>query len=141
MRGLATFPTSNALGALNRVVNNAHVFYRVRVEAAHALSRSSPSSSSDIAAGDAHWIGLDHLLRTFKALFYNQDGTQLLPNSFADFCNYHLQKILPLAMAQVQDKEGRTPSDVLEFLLDLLKNNDNSLNTVSTITINRSYLM
>jgi len=34
-------------------------------------------------------------------------------------------------MSQVQDREGRTPSDVLEYLLDLLKDNDNSLNTFS----------
>lgn len=138
IRGLQSFATSNALGALNRVVNNHNLFYRVRMEAAYSLSSpssSSLSSSSDpTASADVHWIGLDHLLRTFKTLFYNADGTQLLPNTFADFCNYHLQKILPLAMAQVQDKEGRTPSDVLEFLLDLLKNNDNSLNTVCCIS-------
>lgn len=136
IRGLQLFATSNALGALNRVVNNPMVFYRVRMEAAYSLSSPSSSStpsSSEAGSADVHWIGLDHLLRTFKNLFYNPDGTQLLPNTFADFCNYHLQKILPLAMAQVQDKEGRTPSDVLEFLLDLLKNNDNSLNAVSYI--------
>ncbi len=132
IRGLRSFSTASALAALNRTVNNAQIFYRIRMDAAYALSSSSGTSSSDQASSsvDAHWIGLDHLLRTFKNLFYNTDGTQLLPNSFADFCNYHLQKILPLAMAQVQDKEGRTPSDVLEFLLDLLKNNDNSLNSV-----------
>jgi hypothetical protein len=67
VRGLQSFGTSNALGALNRVVNDARVFYRVRMEAAYALSApASAPASTDAIAADAHWIGLDHLLRTFK---------------------------------------------------------------------------
>jgi hypothetical protein len=35
------------------------------------------------------------------------------------------------AIGSVRDRDGRAPADVFEFLLGLLKNNDNSLNAVS----------
>src|SRR5262249_50057602 len=53
------------------------------------------------------------------------------PNVFDNLTGYFLQKAIPRALAEVVDAEGFTPDTVIAFLVDLLKYNDNSSNTVS----------
>jgi len=61
-------------------LNDFHVFYRVRMEGAFTLAQPASvgltlaSSSAGTATLEKeqgeHWVGLDHLLRTFKTYFY-----------------------------------------------------------------------
>lgn len=53
------------------------------------------------------------------------------PNNFSTLPDYFVQKGVVIAFSQVRDPYGRTPAKVRQFLLDLLKYNDNIGNEFS----------
>lgn len=83
------------------------------------------------------------LFKFYKTNYYDSRGTQIKPNDFSDFAAYFLQKVtdclaviklkkeVQTYISTVKDTDGRTSPEILEFLLDLLKDNDNSRNRVS----------
>lgn len=50
---------------------------------------------------------------------------------FDYFPNYFLQKAVAYAISKIKGREGKTPSDIVNFLVHLLKSNDNSHNNYS----------
>lgn len=85
------------------------------------------------------------LFKFYKEQFYTPDHSQLRPNNFENLSTYFVQKVSDFeilwlthwfmqsvitALSTVKDSNGYTPPEVLEFLIDLLKNNDNTLNQV-----------
>ncbi len=52
-------------------------------------------------------------------------------NDFSNLQSYFLQKEIPVAMAGLRNSHGICPPEVLKFLLDLFKYNDNSKNAFS----------
>jgi transcription initiation factor TFIID subunit 2 len=123
IQGLLSFPSSTTLSALNSVLNNRDVFYRIRIHAAQAMSQ--------LTSKETNWLGLDLLFKFFKTHYYSVQTQLPKPNDFANFTAYFLQCAVPEAISRVRDESGHTPSDVTEFILTLLRNNDNSRNSYS----------
>lgn len=72
------------------------------------------------------------MMAIFKKLFGSFSCPSIIKlNNFSNFQNYFLQKSMPLAMARLRTLHGICPNDVLHFLLDLFKYNDNSKNKFS----------
>jgi len=94
------------------------------------------------ATRETNFLGLDLLYNFFKSSYYDNEGKLVLANDFSDYPSYFLQKSCAYAISLVtSDREGHTPSDVLEFLIDLLKNNDNSENKYSDYSYIKSLLL
>ena len=72
------------------------------------------------------------MMAIFKKLFGSFSCPSIIKlNNFSNFQNYFLQKSMPLAMARLRTLHGICPNEVLHFLLDLFKYNDNSKNKFS----------
>ena len=106
------------------VINNTRMvyFYRVRVEAATELAK--------YAGVDSTWRVLDKLMLYYKTRFYGNGMTLPAAHDFSDLQDYFVKKAVAASMGSVKGTDGFTPAAVLSFLLDLLKNNDNSINMV-----------
>ncbi|RKP35306.1 hypothetical protein BJ085DRAFT_22053, partial [Dimargaris cristalligena] len=135
IQALRNQPSSAASTSLMRVVMDVRMFYRVRMEAARALPQ--------LALPHLDYIGLYHLRKVFERRYcvaISGDGTAesanptttavLLPqpNNFDNMSEYFVQRAIILAMAEVRDQNHRASDEVREFLLRLLKFNDNSDN-------------
>ncbi|KAK7203598.1 hypothetical protein BZA70DRAFT_282869 [Myxozyma melibiosi] len=108
---------------LARTLMDRRYYYGIRVEAALTLAR--------YATPDLDFIGRYHLLKAFQTIFCFPDSLIPQANDFSDFGSYSLQKAIPTALALVKDDRGKTSLQVKEFLLDLLRYNENSNNMYS----------
>lgn len=108
---------------LVRTLMDRRYYYGIRVEAALALAR--------YATEELDYIGRYHLLKAFQTIFCFPDSLIPQANDFSDFGTYALQRAIPSALATVKDDHGRTSIQVKEFLLDLLRYNENSNNLYS----------
>lgn len=98
-------------------------YYGIRVEAAHQLSKCGIE--------ELNYIGRFHLVKAFQVMFCFENSSIPAANDFADFPTYFLQKAIPMALSQIRDNHGKCPVEVCNFLLDLLRYNDNSSNPFS----------
>ncbi|KAK9353644.1 hypothetical protein V1523DRAFT_410452 [Lipomyces doorenjongii] len=108
---------------LVRTLMDRRYYYGIRTEAALTLAK--------YAIPDLDWIGRYHLLKAFQVMFCFPESLIPQTNDFSDFSTYFLQKAIPLALSDVKDGTGQTPLPIKEFLLDLLRYNENSNNTFS----------
>jgi len=109
--------------ALRDTLQDEKCFYHVRMNAAMALAQTARERTGD--------RNTDVLLDTFKTQYY-EDGLELLrPNDFSDFADYFVKRSIPQALACVTDHTHCTPHFICQFILDLLKYNDNSKNKYS----------
>lgn len=77
----------------------------------------------------ANWAGPPAMLAIFRKLFGSFAAPHIIrQNNFQNFQHYYLQKTIPLAMAGLRNTHGICPPEVIRFLLDLFKYNDNSKN-------------
>lgn len=121
---LASKPGHELLSSiLVRTLMDERYFHGIRTLAADALANS--------ATEPLHWIGLRHLEKAFKALFYAPGSAMIRPNDFEDRTMYHLQCAIPKAVARIRDTSGKAPLRVKRFIADLLKFNDNTNNPYS----------
>eukprot|EP01119_Soliformovum_irregulare_P002075 TRINITY_DN1213_c4_g1_i3.p1 TRINITY_DN1213_c4_g1~~TRINITY_DN1213_c4_g1_i3.p1 ORF type:complete len:1045 (+),score=383.68 TRINITY_DN1213_c4_g1_i3:1199-4333(+) len=119
IRGLRTCVSSfKALECLNKTLADTNIFYRIRIEAARTMALNATT-------------GLDFLTKYFKTSYFDKEGLQIRNNDFSNFAEYFIQKETAEIIASVKDKDGRTSPDVFDFVLDLVKNNDNSKNQYS----------
>lgn len=80
----------------------------------------------------ASWAGPPAMLAIFRKLFGSFAAPHIIrQNTFTNFQHYFLQKTIPLAMAGLRNAHGICPPEVIRFLLDLFKYNDNSKNRYS----------
>lgn len=98
-------------------------FHGVRTEAAYSLARCSGE--------DIESIGKYHLKKAFQTLFCFENSLIPMANNFSDFSNYFLQKAIPYALSSIRNSYGRCPKDIQQFIIDLLRYNDNSSNEFS----------
>lgn len=78
------------------------------------------------------WAGPPAMLAIFRKLFGSFSCARIIrQNNFTNFQHYFLQKTIPFAMAGLRNTHGICPTDVIKFLLDLFKYNDNSKNRYS----------
>ncbi|KAI1287682.1 Transcription initiation factor TFIID subunit 2 [Halotydeus destructor] len=119
------YPTTNTREALMDIVQNEHCYYRVRCEAAMCLR----AVANQMAAS---WSGPPAMMNIFKKLFGSFSCPNIIKlNNFTNFQRYYLQKAMPMAMAGLRSAHGICPTEVIRFLLDLFKYNDNSKNKFS----------
>ncbi|EFJ31790.1 hypothetical protein SELMODRAFT_408008 [Selaginella moellendorffii] len=113
-----------AIAALQKLpVSFSIVFCRVRVEAAFALANTAGEGTS--------WLGLGHLMKYYKSRCFDMEIGLPRPNSFHDFSEYFVLQAIPPAVGTVRGNQGKSPPEAVEFILNILKHNDNSGNAYS----------
>ncbi|XP_074579970.1 transcription initiation factor TFIID subunit 2 [Curcuma longa] len=113
------------VNALNSFLNDSKAFWRVRIEAAYALAHTT-SSETDLA-------GLLHLIKFYKSRRFDADIGLPRPNNFHDVPEYFVLEAIPHAVALVRASDKKSPREAIEFVLQLLKYNDNSGNPYSDV--------
>ena len=106
-----------------RTIVDKRYFHGVRALAADVIANSAKRSLD--------WIGFFHLEKAFKELFCIRGSSMTRPNDFSDRAEYYIQCAIPKAMARIKDEFGGVPLVVKQFLLDILRYNDNSGNAAS----------
>ncbi|KAE8735010.1 Transcription initiation factor TFIID subunit 2 [Hibiscus syriacus] len=113
------------LKALNNFLTDTKAFWRVRIEAAFVLASTS-SEETDMA-------GLQHLVKFYKSRRFDTDIGLPKPNDFSDFPEYFVLEAIPHAVATIRAADGKSPREAVEFILQLLKYNDNNENPYSDV--------
>ncbi|XP_031558269.1 transcription initiation factor TFIID subunit 2-like [Actinia tenebrosa] len=125
LEALAKFPTPATREALIDIVKQKECFYRIRQEACHCLAKVASSSADS-------WAGHAAMLNIFKNFYSSKSCPQIIRyNDFSNFLSYFLLKTLPVAIASIRNIHTQCPREILQFLLDLLKYNDNRINKYS----------
>ncbi|XP_001664244.2 transcription initiation factor TFIID subunit 2 [Aedes aegypti] len=111
--------------ALTDTIENEQVFYEVRCKAALCLTKVATAMVTS-------WQGPPAMLTIFKKFFGSFSAPHIIrQNNFTNFQHYFLQKTIPVAMAGLRTAHGICPPEVIRFLLDLFKYNDNTKNHYS----------
>ncbi|WVZ64918.1 hypothetical protein U9M48_014365 [Paspalum notatum var. saurae] len=113
------------INALNNFLNDTKAFWRVRIEAAFALAVTA-SEATDLA-------GLLHLVKFYKSRRFDADIGMPRPNDFHDIPEYFVLEAIPRAVALVRSSDKNSPKEAIEFILQLLKYNDNNGNIYSDV--------
>ena len=73
-----------------------------------------------------------NMLDCFYKLYGSKESPNIIaPNDFSNFGYYFLQKEMPIAIARIRNQQQQTPKEILNFLLDLLRYNENTSNDYS----------
>lgn len=107
---------------LLRTLIDRRYFYGIRILAAFGIATC--------AVEQLKFLGKFHLIKAFQTMFCFPGSLVPKANDFRDFPNYLVQKAIPVALSTIRDA-GRAPKDVAEFLLDLVRYNENSGNPYS----------
>ena len=122
---LPSFANLHTKTCLISVLENSECFYRVRIKAAYALSQVA-NKLTHAASGPPP------LISTFKKLYFAPTcPNNVCSNNFADLQMYFIQKNIPIAMGCLRNNHNLCPSEVIRFLLDVIKYNENSRNAYS----------
>uniref|UniRef100_A0A4W3IXD8 Transcription initiation factor TFIID subunit 2 n=1 Tax=Callorhinchus milii TaxID=7868 RepID=A0A4W3IXD8_CALMI len=122
---LAKFPTPASRLALTDILEQEQCFYKVRMGACFRLAKIANSMVST-------WTGPPAMKSLFTRMFCCKSCTNIVKtNNFMNFQSYFLQKTMPVAMALLRDVHNQCPKEVLAFILDLIKYNDNRKNKFS----------
>ncbi|KAF5206181.1 Transcription initiation factor tfiid subunit [Thalictrum thalictroides] len=115
----------SVVNALYNFLSDSKAFWRVRVEAAFALAHT--------ASEDTDWAGLLHLVKFYKSRRFDENMGLPRPNDFHDFPEYFVLEAIPHAIAMVRAADKKSPREAVEFVLQLLKYNDNNGNPYSDV--------
>ncbi|KAL2467640.1 Transcription initiation factor TFIID subunit 2 [Forsythia ovata] len=115
----------SVVSALNNFLMDSKAFWRVRIEAAYALANT--------ASEDTDWGGLLHLIKFYKSRRFDPNIGLPRPNDFRDFQEYFVLEAIPHAIAMVRAADKKSPREAVEFILQLLKYNDNNGNPYSDV--------
>jgi len=111
--------------SLQSALTSNRIFYGVRKRIAELLA----SDCANAHAGTPTMDSATHeLLFYFKSRFYGEGLVDPLPNDFADFGGYFVQKAVIRANASLRDADDSTPEDQLVMLQELLQWNNNEFN-------------
>lgn len=125
LQHLDRLPTTNTRKTLQDVIENGQIFYRIRCEATMVMRSVANQMAASSNAPPA-------LMNTFRKLFGSFSCPNIIKlNNFSNFQLYYLQKAMPIAMAGLRTMHGICYPEVVRFLLDLFKYNDNSKNKFS----------
>ncbi|XP_050376099.1 transcription initiation factor TFIID subunit 2 isoform X2 [Argentina anserina] len=124
LESLPQLPFS-VVNALNNFLVDSKAFWRVRIEAAFALANT--------ASEDTDWAGLLHLVAFYKSRRFDANIGLPKPNDFHDIPEYLVLEAIPHAVAMVRAADKKSPREAVEFVLQLLKYNDNSGNSYSDV--------
>ncbi|XP_042961953.1 transcription initiation factor TFIID subunit 2 isoform X3 [Carya illinoinensis] len=115
----------SVVNALNSFLTDSKAFWRLRIEAAFALANT--------ASEETDWAGLVHLVKFYKSRRFDANIGLPKPNDFHDFPEYFVLEAIPHAVAMVRAADKKSPREAVEFILQLLKYNDNNGNTYSDV--------
>mmetsp|Transcript_3113 Transcript_3113/g.6587 ORF Transcript_3113/g.6587 Transcript_3113/m.6587 type:complete len:1141 (-) Transcript_3113:11508-14930(-) len=117
---------------------------RVRAEAIVRLAEwqrlHAPPSASDEhytkmelekRQGSHPWVGLNILRLALKKMFFHPETGKLLPNDFGVPGEFAMKRATTRALKIIRAKSGKPPNDVLDLILTLLRDNDNTVNHYS----------
>ncbi|XP_017861998.1 PREDICTED: transcription initiation factor TFIID subunit 2 [Drosophila arizonae] len=122
IQALQKYPTNATRLALTDTIESEHCFYKVRCQAAHSLTKVANQMV-------ASWSGPPAMLNIFRKFFGSFSAPHIIKlNNFSNFQLYFLQKAIPVAMAGLRTSHGICPPEVMRFLFDLFKYNENSRN-------------
>ncbi|XP_055376719.1 transcription initiation factor TFIID subunit 2 [Condylostylus longicornis] len=125
INALEKYPTPQTRLALTDSIENEQVFYKVRCEATFCLTKVANAMVTS-------WQGPPAMLNIFRKFFGSFSAPHIIKqNNFTNFQHYFLQKTIPVAMAGLRTSHGICPQEVIRFLLDLFKYNDNTRNHYS----------
>lgn len=124
---LIRFPTTLTRSTLVTAIENAECFYRIRQQACITLAEVANKMANS-------WNGPLPFISTFKKFFASQSSANLvINNNFTDLQNYFVQKTLPVAMGNLRSAHNTCPPEVVRFLIDLIRFNENSKNSYSDV--------
>ncbi|KAJ0987182.1 hypothetical protein J5N97_005538 [Dioscorea zingiberensis] len=115
----------SVINALSNFLGDPKAFWRVRIEAAYALAHTT-SEETDLS-------GLQSLIKFFKGRRFDADIGLPRPNDFHDVPEYFVLEAIPYAVSLVRTADKRSPREAVEFVLQLLKYNDNNGNPYSDV--------
>ena len=104
-----------------------------RAIAVYALGKwQNAHAPSTLKANDSdpakRWTGLELLLCALRNLFFSSLTKKLLPNDF-DVAGEFLVKIAAVrALGRIRAQNGLPPKEIHSFMLELIRQNDNSVN-------------
>ncbi|KAG8181816.1 hypothetical protein JTE90_001471 [Oedothorax gibbosus] len=125
IEALEKFPTPASRSALTHTIENEHCFYKIRCTACFCLQKVANAMV-------ATWAGPPAMMTIFRKLFGSHSCIHIIRlNNFKNLQHYFLQKTIPVAMAGLRTVQCICPPEVLKFLHDLFKYNDNSKNKFS----------
>ena len=116
-------PHPVASTVLARTLMDIKYFHGIRTMAAHLLRRQCNESMG--------MRGMVQLEMAYRDLFCVPGTTTPRPNDFSDKRQYLAQCAIVESLSLVRDKQGKCPSRVQRFLLDLLQQNNNDRNEFS----------
>lgn len=108
---------------LTRTLVDERYYHDVRIMAANTLSQ--------LGVDALNQIGLQHLIHAFDHLYGSGEGHKPRPNDFSDKAQYVVQCAIPGSIAKIKDKDGNSPKEAREFILQQLKSNNNADNVYS----------
>ncbi|XP_033645134.1 transcription initiation factor TFIID subunit 2-like isoform X1 [Asterias rubens] len=125
IENLEKFPSTSTVNVLSESIENRQCFHKVRMVAAHSLAKIS----NELVAS---YMGHTAIIAMFKKLFGSYSCADIVrQNNFNSFMDYFLQKTLPVALATIRNGHSLCPRESLDFLVDLIKYNDNTKNKFS----------
>ncbi|KAK6179586.1 hypothetical protein SNE40_011910 [Patella caerulea] len=111
--------------ALTDTIENDSCYYRIRLDACECLASVANSMVSN-------WAGPPAMMTIFRKTFGSHSCPSIIrQNNFNNFQHYYLLKTMPKAMARLRNIHNICPMEVMKFLMDLFKYNDNSKNKYS----------
>ncbi|XP_065359365.1 transcription initiation factor TFIID subunit 2 [Calliphora vicina] len=127
IHALEKYPTNATRAALTDTIESEQCFYKVRCEGADCLTKVANQMVTQ-------WSGPPAMLNIFRKFFGSFSAPHIIKqNNFANFQLYFLQKVVPVAMAGLRTSHGICPPEVIRFLFDLFKYNDNTRNHYSDV--------
>lgn len=125
IQALRQYQSPSTRKALTDILENEQCFYKVRIEASMCLAKIANSMVSS-------WAGPPAMMNIFRKMFGSHSCPSIIrQNNFNNFQHYFIQKAIPIAMATLRNVHNICPPEVVRFLLDLFKYNDNTKNKYS----------
>ncbi|CAP28173.1 Protein CBR-TAF-2 [Caenorhabditis briggsae] len=127
---IQALPSAHSRSVIVDAVSNERFFYRIRSRAAFVLTSVQNRKSEAIA------VGTPVLINMFRENFGSKAVTNIpRSNNFVvtaeKLQQYFVMQSIPQAISRLRKPSGECNEDVLPFLLDLIKFNDNSTNRYS----------
>lgn len=121
---LALSSHKETMQALFKMMTNSNLYHRVRYKAAMGIGQLTTKYNSR--------EGLDMLISYFKENYISEETGQLKPNDFQDLASsYFMKKYILESISIIRDPQGKTPQECIQFLIEILRSNDNSRNAFS----------
>jgi len=125
IKALEHLPSQATRLALEDIIENKLFYYKVRAQACMCLSKVANALMNT-------WAGPPAMINLFTRFFCCETSPPIVKlNNFCDLQQYFMQKSMPIAMSLLRNAHGMCPKEVVQFLLDLVKYNDNSRNKYS----------